>query len=196
VAWCDEHAPELLGAFAGSDAHWRRAPLPERFAAFIAQRDMPVEVMDLVRLEHAIARADERMDDDIEVLAFEPDAVDLDVPGTLRWSRAFDWLQLDARALALHAGDDHVLQPPPARCLVGAWRGGVSVVPIWSAVVAALEELRHGPMDADDFEELLARTLRAAAPLPPDLERDAREWIHELLDAGAIGYVPRLTPRA
>ncbi len=198
----EECDPNALGAFAGSLDLWSRAPLAERLRRLVERREMTAPMLEV---EVAIAAADGRADTFVEHLC-EQEALPEDLDeAQLHASRAFRVETLDPVAVAEHSGSDAVPDPPPSAFLVGGYREGVSIVPVWPPIADAWAALAERPVSAETFVAELEAALNGGAvngsgsrgrvELPADFPADAEEWLAELLDAGAVGWVPRVSDR-
>lgn len=188
-----QQEPGIVARFMASNDLWQRAPLARRFAAFVGANDDHSLVPAMVDIELAIAQADLRIDEELEVLALDGELFDVQAGVVmLRFSTAFEFVSLNADAFALHALLEAPFELPPVVFLVGGYRGGVSLLPLWRAQHEALCALREEALSSDDFCDLLERLMAAHDDAPSDLAQDSAEWLYELAAAGAIACTPYL----
>ncbi len=177
---------ELARVLASSSSLWRRAPLAARVVHLLDDIGAPRALVELARLEQRII--DGWVDDHVERIC---EAV-ADGEGTICVSTAFSLMPFEHDVLSLHADAVETLAEvdEPSALLVGTWDGGVSILP---APAAIADWWRH-MVDIQHADRTKALAHLGAAlqqdPPPADLPQTADAWLGELLDAGALGFVP------
>lgn len=135
LARLDHFEPTWIEDFAESAALWRRAPLPARFAAWLAQREGREVEVALLRFERAIA--DARPDD-------RADELESDGKRVVQ-SRAYTRIEATFDLAALHAGETDEARPGRFAWWIGATQGEVHVIPESEAIAKALARVAEGP---------------------------------------------------
>ncbi|MFK7991022.1 MAG: hypothetical protein AB8I08_33690 [Sandaracinaceae bacterium] len=174
-------------AFAVSDAIWDRAPLAQRFAAWVE----PGAARSMATFEAAIVV--QREDDAIERLTVPAEALPGDEAFRAGWvvpNVAAHTLALPHDVLSSHAdfaeGEHTVPVEAPSAVCVTAHRGEVAVIPLPACVADALSLLE----DATSTDAL-AQTIDASLEPEPGWPKNGLAWVRELLLAGALGWRPR-----
>jgi hypothetical protein len=181
---------EGLEALASAEALWDRAPLAARVERWLTSDDA---VRELCRFERALV--DAGRDDQVERLAVPIDELPehLDEGRVVRNEgfaiHAFEHAVVDAHASIAAGEEPEPPAPGPGRWLIGGFFGDVAVLPCPAAVAEAWAALSEGALAVPDVVWRIDAALGDAEPIEGWPE-DGAAWVRELLEAGALGWMP------